>query len=168
MSKSFFVYILSFFVILLLQVAVLNNISIAGYATPLLYFYFILKLPSSLSSSWVIILGFLCGLCVDVFCNTPGMHALAAGTAAFMRQPVLNLFIPREEAVSGVPSVYSLGAGIFLRYAGTMIVIHHVLVYSIESFSLFHPAALMMKIVMSSVLTFMLILGIESLNWKTR
>ena len=168
MNKTFFTYILAFFAVILLQVAVLNNISIGGYATPLLYFYLILKLPSSLSSNWVITLGFLCGLCVDIFCNTPGMHALATGTAAFIRHPVLALFQPREEAVSAIPSAYSLGTGVFLRYAGTMILIHNGLVYTIESFSFFHPLSLMLKIAMSSVLTFLLILGVESLNWKVR
>lgn len=168
MSKTLITFTFLFFVLILLQATVLNNINIAGYATPLLYFYFILKLPSSLSSNWVITLGFLSGLSVDMFCNTPGMHALATTTAAFARHPILNLFLSRDETSTSVPSLFSMGSGSFFRYVVVMVLIHSILTYSIEAFSLFHPLTLLLKVVTGALFTIILIIGIESFNLKRK
>ena len=53
--------------LVLLQVLVLNYIHIAGYATPFLYIYFILKLDTGVSRNELMLWGFFLGLCVDIF-----------------------------------------------------------------------------------------------------
>ena len=50
MSKSAIGYIFSFIILVLLQVSVFNRIALFGYATPFLFLYFILKLPTTLSA----------------------------------------------------------------------------------------------------------------------
>lgn len=76
MSKSAIGYIFSFIILVLLQVSVFNRIALFGYATPFLFLYFILKLPTTLSANWTMTLSFLMGLVIDIFSNTPGMYAL--------------------------------------------------------------------------------------------
>ena len=66
-----------FVVFVLLKILVLNHIHFLRIATPFLYLYFIVKLPVGLAPTKVIFLSFLTGLVIDMFGNTPGMHAAA-------------------------------------------------------------------------------------------
>lgn len=164
-NKSILGYIILFFFLLLFQVTVLNNVTLLGYATPLLYIYFIIILPTSVSSNWVMTLAFIMGLCVDISSNTPGMHALAVTTTAFFRNGFFLLYLPKgEETGAIVPSLNSFGIGVFVRYALSMIVTLCVILYTIEAFSLFNPLVLVYKIVGSTIFTFLLVIGINSLN----
>lgn len=67
---------LGWFVFLfLLQVLVFNHVHIFGYATPMPYIYFLLILPSDTPRWLYVLLGFVLGLLIDLFTNTPGMAA---------------------------------------------------------------------------------------------
>ena len=165
MNKMIFTYIFSFVFLILLQVIVLNNISVFGYATPLLYIYFILKLPSLMSTNRVMTIAFFMGLIVDIFSNTPGMNALAATTIAFMRKSVMSVVLPRsEDAVSVVPSVSTFGLGHFIGYTFFMVMTFCVLVFIIEAFTFFNPLTLILRFTTSALLTFLLILAVDCLN----
>lgn len=69
--------------LVLLQVLILNNVHIAGYATPFLYIYFILKFDSGTSRNELMLWAFFFGLTIDVFADTPGMNAAATVLLAF-------------------------------------------------------------------------------------
>ena len=53
--------------LVLLQVLILNNVHIAGYATPFLYIYFILKFASGTSRNELMLWAFFFGLTIDIF-----------------------------------------------------------------------------------------------------
>lgn len=80
--------------LILLQVLILNNVHIAGVATPFLYVYFILKFNSGTSRNELMLWGFCIGLAIDIFSNTPGMNAAATVLLAFLRPLFLRLFTP--------------------------------------------------------------------------
>ena len=84
-----------FICLVLLQVLILNNVHIAGYATPFLYIYLILKFESDVSRNTLMLWAFFLGLTVDVFSDTPGMNAAATVLLAFLRPIFLRLFVPR-------------------------------------------------------------------------
>ena len=166
MSKSAIGYIFSFIILVLLQVSVFNRIALFGYATPFLFLYFILKLPTTLSANWTMTLSFLMGLVIDIFSNTPGMYALASVSVAFVRRTFIALVLQRgNEEVSLVPSFRS---GYFSIYAFCVIFLFCILVFIIEAFSFFTPLILVLRILSSTLLTFILILALESLNWKKK
>ena len=160
MNRMVLTYILLFVLLVLLQVTVLNDISLFGYATPFLYIYFILRLPSLMSANWVMSIAFLMGLIVDIFSNTPGMNALAATTIAFVRKPVLALVLPRSD----VPSISSLGLGHFIGYSFLMVVLFCVLIFVIEAFTFFSPLTLILRFSSSAVFTFLLVLAADCLK----
>ena len=68
----------------LLQVLILNNVHIAGYATPFLYIYLILKFESDVPRNVLMLWAFFLGLSVDIFSDTPGMNASATVLLAFL------------------------------------------------------------------------------------
>ena len=82
-----------FVVFVLIQVLILNNIHFMRIATPFLYLYIILKLPVGESRSEQLFLAFLAGLLVDVFSNTPGMHAFACTLAGFWREGLIQMYM---------------------------------------------------------------------------
>lgn len=87
-----------FVVLVLAQVLILNNIHFLRVATPFLYLYFILKLPVGISRTNVVFFSFLIGLVIDIFSNTPGMHAFACTLAGFIRHPLIQLLMGKRPA----------------------------------------------------------------------
>jgi len=75
--------ILRMFILILFQVFVLNNIQVSGYINPYMYVLFILLLPFETPRWLLLISGFAIGISIDLFANTPGMHASATVFMAF-------------------------------------------------------------------------------------
>ena len=166
-SGSIIKLVFLFIILVLLQVLVLNHIFFLGYATPFLYIYFIIKLPVALNRNLAIFLGFIMGLSIDFFCNTPGFNAAASTLAAFMRLPVQRLFFDKENFEHLEMSLYGTGAA-FIKYAICIIVLHHFVLISIETFSFFNIGTILLRIFSSSILTFLLIYAIEGFSLKTQ
>ena len=102
--------------LVLLQVLILNNVHIAGYATPFLYIYLILKFESDTPRNALMLWAFFLGLAVDVFSDTPGMNAAATVLLAFLRPTFLRLFVPRDTLDTLVPAIRTMGILPFLKY----------------------------------------------------
>ncbi|MDL2243516.1 rod shape-determining protein MreD [Bacteroidales bacterium OttesenSCG-928-J19] len=160
--------IVLFFLLVLLQVGLFNKIHLFGYATPILYVYFIIKLPVLLNRNWVILLSFLMGFCVDLFSYTLGLNMLACTLTGFARHYMLKLFTPRDLFESVIPSFSSFGKGLFMRYASALTLLHLIILYLTESFSFFHPIDLSWRIAGSTVLTLILIFTAESLSRSSK
>lgn len=101
--------------LVLLQVLILNSVHIAGYATPFLYIYFILKFSSGTSRNELMLWAFFFGLTIDIFSDTPGMNAAATVLLAFLRPSLLRLFMPRDNPDSLIPSFKTMGISPFLN-----------------------------------------------------
>ncbi|HAC23073.1 MAG TPA: rod shape-determining protein MreD [Porphyromonadaceae bacterium] len=155
-----------FIVFVVLQVLLFNQISFFKVATPFLYIYFILKLPEGTSRSLVVFYGFLTGLSIDIFSNTPGMHAAAATFAGLVRYPLIKRLTTKDMVETAAPSFYSMGAGGYTRYVVFFVLLHHAALLLIESFTLFDPLYLIIRILASSALTIILLLAIEGFNYE--
>lgn len=160
---SIFKEILLFVILVLLQVLLFNRISIFGFAVPILYIYFLIKLPYGRNQFYVIISGFLLGLVIDIFLNTPGMNAAATTIVATLRSIILNLFYPKNEYEDLVPGIH-LSAAAFIKFTITMVLLHQTLLFFIEAFTLFNLTSTIIRIGSSSLLTIVLILALDSLS----
>ncbi len=165
MTNNWVKQLISFVVLLLLQVLVLNHISFWGYATPFLYIYFIIKMPIGTNRNLLMLIGFVLGFIIDIFCNTPGINAAAAVFAAFVRRPVQGLFFAREDFEQFVPNMMTLGAA-FMKYAIVITLIHHLLLISFSSFSYFNIQTIILRVISSTILTSILIFAIEGFTVK--
>ena len=153
--------------LVLLQALILNNVHVAGYATPFLYVYLILKFESDVSRNALMLWAFFLGLTVDVFSDTPGMNAAASVLLAFVRPVILRLFMPRDAVDSIVPTVRAMGFSSFLKYMVACVLIHHAVLLIIEFFSFAHIGILLLKIVASTVLTVLCIMALEGIRKKS-
>lgn len=158
---------LLFVLLILLQVLLLNRISLIGMATPVLYTYFLLKLPIGRNPFYVIISGFLMGLIIDIFLNTPGINAAATTIIATFRKPILNLFYDRDMFEDYVPGIHT-GAGAFIRFAIFFVLLHLTLLFFIESFTLFNLSNTIIRIITSSFISILIILALDSLIYKKK
>lgn len=150
--------------LLLLQVLILNNVHIAGYATPFLYIYLILKFESDTSRNELMLWAFFLGLAVDVFSDTPGMNAAATVLPAFLRPLFLRLFVPRDTQDTLVPAVRTMGLLPFLKYLVVSVLVHHGMLLVLEFFSFAHIGALLLRIGASTLLTVACIMAVEGVR----
>jgi rod shape-determining protein MreD len=158
--------IFRFILLVLFQVLVLNNIQFLGYINPYVYILFILALPVRTPRWFALLLAFGLGLTIDMFSNTGGMHAFATVMVAFLRNGVIKLFTAIEEGNNPTPSFHTFGVSAYVKYAFLLVFVHHTTLFLMESMSFAHFWLMMAKIILSSLVTILLILGIESLNKK--
>lgn len=164
MTKTILQFLLLFIVLILLQAIVFNNICLFGVAVPFVFIYFIVHLPITLSSNWLLTLSFLTGLTIDIFANTQGMNALACTIVAMSRHSILHWYFPREDELTiPEPSIRSLGFEYFAKYLFTFVLLYCTIIFLIESFSLFNIVRLALRIICSTFLTFLILLGVDSM-----
>lgn len=165
MTKTAVQFSLMFVVLVVAQAVVFNRLDLFSVALAFVFIYFIIKLPITLSASWVMFLSFLLGVSVDIFSDTPGMNALACTCLGGCRRTVMRLYVPREDDVMHcIPSFRTLGGAVFSKYVVTMSLTYCILVFCIEAFTFFRPLMLMAKIVASTLLTSLIILLLDSIT----
>lgn len=166
MKLDYIYEVLLFVALILLQVLLFNQISVFGYATPFLYIYFLMKLPIGRNVFYVIIMGFLMGITIDIFLNTPGINAAATTLVAATRRPLLRLFYEKDVFDEFVPGIYT-ATGPFIKSSILAVAMHQTVLYGLEAFSLFNPEILILRWVSSIALTLALIFALDTFMYKT-
>ena len=163
MTKTVIQFIVLFLALVVLQL-VCNKIVLFNIAMPVVFIYLILRLPVNLHSGWVLTVAFFSGLLMDIFTNTPGMNSLACTMMAAVRRPVFNLFVSRENDMNiPIPSVDSMGIGDYFKYMATLVTIYCALIFLIQAFSLHNIVLTFARIAGSSILSIIIIFGLDSL-----
>lgn len=163
MNKTVIQIILLTVVLTLLQV-VCNKIILFNVATPIIFIYVLLRLPMNMPKVWVFTFAFALGLTVDIFGNTPGMNALSCTLVSAVRTPVFYLYVLREDDMNtAFPSITSLGVGNYFKYMSTMVVLYCTLLFFIQAFTLNNALLTIERMLCSSLLSVVLLMGIDSL-----
>lgn len=164
MSKDFLTFFILFIVLVLVQVLIFNHIVLFNVAVPLVFIYFIIRLPLSLSTNWLLTLSFLLGLCVDIFSDTPGVNALSCTLLAVVKRPVFFAYVPRDDKTKEAePTLTTLGPVPYCKYLLTMTGIFCLLEFTIEYFNFAGVKDIAIVIAASTVLTFLLLLAADCL-----
>lgn len=152
-------YILIFVLLVILQVFILNNIQFSGYINPYIYILFILILPFEIPKWFLLVLGFILGITIDLFSGTIGMHSSATVMMAFLRPYVLKVISPRDGYESEtLPQLRFYGFNWFLKYSIILIFIHHLFLFYIEVFRFSHFFTTLLRVILSSIFTIILVL----------
>lgn len=83
--------------LLIIQLAILDNIQLHSYVYINIYILAIYILPYRLSKASILLFGFFLGLFVDLANNTMGIHAAASTLLAYIRPRLLMLTSNREQ-----------------------------------------------------------------------
>ena len=159
-----------FILFIFLQGLILNDLNLFdGMAIPYLYIMFILMLPIEIPRWLELILGFICGLVMDMFTNTIGIHASACATLAFIRPIYLKSIAPRDGYEFGhKPTIPQMGFAWYIKYAGVLILIHHSWLFFMEVYSLNGFFTTLMRSVLSSIFTLTLAVLTQYLVFKKK
>lgn len=167
MGKSIISNLALLIVLILVQVLICNNIMLFGVGMAFIFIYVILRLPMDMKTDWLLTWAFFAGLIVDLFSDTAGVNALACTVLAMLKRPCLYAYIPRDDRTKNIaPSLASLGFAIYAKYLLTMTAIYSLLVFSIEYFNFADVKDIILMTIASAVLTFLLLIGIDSLVIK--
>lgn len=161
-------YIGQFLFVMLFQIFILNyqpiNDSITFFGIPsfipLLFPVLILLLPIRTNYYVMMLYALLIGFVLDMFSNTPGMHAASLVLLAFFRPRILRLFFQQDEKKLSWarPTMYRLGFMPFLFYIGVSIFIHHLFYFMLQEWSLMNILYVLYKTIISGILTVLMIL----------
>lgn len=150
--------------LVILQVLIIQNINLTGYIILLPYVMAILILPFETNKLIVLFAAFLLGVFVDYFYDSSGLHATACTVMGFSRHYVLKYIAPRDGYDVGVrPTVEDMGLEWFLRYAGTLVLIHHFVLFYLEIFRFSEFFWTLLRVILSSMGTLLLIYLIQFL-----
>ena len=164
MTHKLIRYILLFFVCILLQVLIFNRIALFNIAFPVVFIYFIIRLPIDLKLSYTFTLAFLLGIIVDIFSDTPGVNALACTLIAAIRTPIFYAYMAKDDnTVRMTPGISTMGIIDYSKYLLTFVVIYCVLAFTIEYFSFADVKGIVIMSSASAALTFVLLLATDSL-----
>lgn len=160
--KSNFKYFIDFLLLIAFQVIVLNNLELGGLINPYLYIMFIIMLPTRINRYLLLLLGFILGATIDVLSNTYGINAAATVFIAFMRPYIMKILLSEEEREKPAPTLYALGGASFFKYISFTVIIHHFMLFMLEAFSFSYILPVLEKTALSSLVTILLIWGLES------
>ena len=154
MNNDVFKNILRFVLLVVLQVMVLNQINLVGFLNPYVYVLFILLLPFETPPWLLLFAGFGLGLAIDIFTNSWGLHTAASTFMAFSRPGVLRLITSKKEYEPGLkPGIRDLGLNWFLTYATSLIFLHHLALFFLESFRFSEFFPTLFRVVLNTILT---------------
>lgn len=159
MIKFFGGNIIRFIILVLVQILILNNIQISGYIVPYFYVLFILLLPFETPRWLLLVVAFALGISIDLFMNTPGMHAAATVFMAFLRPYVLEMSSPRDGYEPGtLPRLSYYGFQWFLRYTVILVIAHHFFLFYVEVFRFAEFFSTLLRVLLSSLFSITLIM----------
>ncbi len=166
MSSIFFTNATRFFFLAAIQGLILRNIG-AGwesfpYVNIFIYPLFIFLLPFNIPRPFEILLGFLLGLSVDAFYNSPGVHASATVFIAFMRPMVFGILEPRAGYnVNYSPTWRRMGTAWFVKYICLMLLLHLFFYFAVEAFTPVYFLLILKKTFFSFILSIVVIFMIH-------
>ena len=164
----FLKYLGRFVILVLLQVLLLNNITLTEYGiTPLFYILFILLLPFETPGWTLLLFAFFLGFFVDMFCDTGGVHSASSVFAAFLRPLILRVLKIRDGYTpETTPVIHFYGFSWFFKYAGLIILIHHFSYMLLIEFTFDHFFVTALKTLGNAFLTLALILVSQFLIFR--
>lgn len=162
MNKIILQNTLRFVGLLFLQVLILKRMEMGSgvlqYLSILLYPLAVMLLPIRTPVFGVLLLAFVQGLLVDIFYDSPGVHASANVFMAFMRPVALGLMEPREGySVNYSPTKSTLGIRWFISYAAILMGLFLFFYFSVEAFTFVYIGNILLKTVVSFIGTMIFI-----------
>jgi len=148
--------ILNLIALLLIQLPLLNRITLFDRAFGFFYVGFLLFLPNTLNRMYLLLVGFLTGLTVDIFSSTPGIHSFACVLIMYIRGKWLQVVYDDVDELTNINHV-SLGNTTFTFYALPLIFLHHLTIFILENGGLHLFGLLVTKIFLSSIFSFIII-----------
>lgn len=146
-------------VIVLLQVLLFNHLQIAGWGFPMIYVLILMNLPANTPRWAEMLIGAVLGLIFDVFNTSLGVNMAACVAFTFIRPIILAHLVQDLERVKGEVYIRSIGTIEYIRTLVFLTVLHHLIVFSLEAWSLHNWWMVIIQTLISSLMTLTIIIG---------
>ncbi len=124
-------------------------------------------LPAKMPKALVLGLAFITGFTMDIFADSFGIHSAATLLLAYIRPSILSLVsIKGGEDLESI-SIKQLRLGRFFTYIGILCLIHHFTLFYLEAFRWSEFIDTFGRAFLSTLLSLLLILLIESIRSNT-
>lgn len=143
----------------IVQIAIFRNLRInfggISFYTVFLFPVAVMLLPLTVNRNLVIVLGFIMGLCIDLFYRTPGIHAFCLTLCSYIRPYLIELILDDIELRSNYNSKkLEMNIGSFIIYSLIFLFIYSLIFYVLENFTFHKFGIVLLKSVVTTVLSF--------------
>jgi hypothetical protein len=150
------------FVIVLLQVLLFRRFYFGwsgfNYVQFIVYPILFMILPFKVSRSALVLIGFIVGMVIDMFYDSPGVHTSASVFSTFLRPYILSTIEPRKGYnVNDSPTPKYLGMNWFLTYSSILMFCHLFFYFSVEVFTFYYMGEIWLKTIFSFVFSMIVI-----------
>ena len=145
-------YVGMFIGVVLLQIFLIDNISLGIYFHPLIYVAFIILLPLDMLPVWVVLLSATLGLTMDMMTGMCGLNVIAATATGFARMAIIGFTSGLNTGVDDtIPALYRLPQKNLLTYIILMVLMHSIIYFVMESLSMAHLFHTLLRVIVSDV-----------------
>jgi hypothetical protein len=148
----------AFILLVVLQIFLIDNISLGIYFHPLIYVAFIIILPLDMRPVWVVLLSALLGLTMDMATGMCGLNVIAATATGFARSAIIGFSSGLNTGIDDtIPAIYRLPQKNLMTYMVSMILLHSAIYFLVEALSMAHLFHTLLRIVVSDVVAVVII-----------
>lgn len=152
MNNDFFQNIVRFFLLVLMQVIVFNNMHLFGYINPYPYILFIILYPVNSSRYGLLLWSFLLGLTLDTFSDSGGIHTASCLISAYYRHNLFKISFGLSYEYQTI-KIQSSPLKNQIVFIGLLVLIHHFVLFSLEAFSFKLLGSALLKVLFSGIFT---------------
>ena len=156
--------IIQAFVVIVLQVLLFNHLQIAGFGFPMVYVLILMNLPVHIPRWAEMLIGLCVGLMIDVWHSSLGIHIAACVALSFVRPLLLSKAVQDIERIKDNISIQTIGRIEYTKCAVILTVLHHFIVFSLETWNIQFWWIVLLQTLVSSIMTLCIILGYEYLR----
>lgn len=142
---------------MLVQIFILDQLSIAMWLRPMIFPLVVLLLPMEWRMIWVILITLGVGIVMDASLGGSGLYTATLLPLAVLRPSVLYVTTKRSvEPGDQSPLLSRLGLSHTMLFMAVMLLLHHLMFFSLEALSLANIMQLALTILLSTMLSIVL------------
>lgn len=150
--------------LLVAQVFLLDNISIAMWLRPMLFPLIVLLLPMELRTVWVLFVALGVGLAMDLSVGGAGLYTASLLPLAMLRSTLLyattGRYVEHSDQTALLPR---LAIRQLMLYIAVAMLLHHALFFFLETLSLANLSTLLLRIFASALLSTLIAMPVTRL-----
>jgi len=157
MASVYLLILKRFIFFALLQGLIFNNFDFYDIYDPYICLVFIITFPIKVDKITFMIISFIFGFALDLYSNSLGINAAACLSIAFLRSYILNFVFGSFYDPHGIKLIKNyVSESTFsqkLLYIYSIILIHHLVLFSLETFSFEFISLIMFKTLITSLIS---------------
>lgn len=158
-----------FIFLIIAQVFLFKNVAYYNLANPFPYILFILLLPLRTPKFILFLLAFICGLTIDVFYDTLGIHIAACVTLSWLRIIFIEITLqPEDHEPMATPGINEVTLRWFLIYILSLTFLHHLVLFFLEAFTFHYFFNTLISVIFSTIFTTIIIFLFELLFYQRK